>query len=145
MDERSGSDPVVTRECKWCAEGKPEWSSDAKVWIHRRERLDRKCDNPPPPLAPEQKPVNHIICSAHRHRSAVLVTEYMKDRFAAPLTIHPREAFGYRVERKMGHSEADHYSILITTDGWGGLDREKEILEASRAFLAGLGDWDIWA
>ncbi len=33
--------------CKWCAEGKPEWSYDAKVWIHRRDILDRKCEAPP--------------------------------------------------------------------------------------------------
>lgn len=35
--------------CKWCAEGPPEWSPDANVWIHRRERLDRRCENPPEP------------------------------------------------------------------------------------------------
>jgi hypothetical protein len=33
--------------CRWCADGKPEWSYDAKVWIHRRDRLDRVCENPP--------------------------------------------------------------------------------------------------
>lgn len=33
--------------CRWCAEGRPEWSSDAKAWIHRRDRLDRRCENPP--------------------------------------------------------------------------------------------------
>ena len=33
--------------CKWCADGLPEWSYHAKVWIHRRERLDRRCENPP--------------------------------------------------------------------------------------------------
>lgn len=36
-------------ECRWCKEGgKPEWSTDAQVWIHRRESLDRQCTNPPP-------------------------------------------------------------------------------------------------
>jgi hypothetical protein len=34
-------------KCKWCLENKPEWSPDAKVWIHRRDRLDRRCENPP--------------------------------------------------------------------------------------------------
>lgn len=33
--------------CRWCAEGRPEWSCDAKAWIHRRDRLDRRCQNPP--------------------------------------------------------------------------------------------------
>lgn len=33
--------------CRWCADGPPEWSYDAKVWIHRRERLDKRCENPP--------------------------------------------------------------------------------------------------
>jgi len=34
--------------CKWCAsEGQPEWSYDAKVWIHRRATLDKRCENPP--------------------------------------------------------------------------------------------------
>lgn len=36
-----------TQICKWCADGPPEWSYHAKVWIHRRERLDRACENPP--------------------------------------------------------------------------------------------------
>jgi hypothetical protein len=35
------------RTCKWCEDGAPEWSYHAKVWIHRRERLDRRCENPP--------------------------------------------------------------------------------------------------
>ncbi len=34
-------------KCRWCADGSPEWSYDAKGWIHRREHLDRRCDNPP--------------------------------------------------------------------------------------------------
>jgi hypothetical protein len=33
--------------CQWCKESKPVWSYHAKVWIHRRERLDRRCLNPP--------------------------------------------------------------------------------------------------
>ena len=32
--------------CRWCDEGKPEWSEHTKSWIHRRERLDKKCLNP---------------------------------------------------------------------------------------------------
>jgi hypothetical protein len=40
---------LSARSCQWCAEGKPEWSKDARVWIHRRERLDRRCENPPQP------------------------------------------------------------------------------------------------
>jgi len=34
-------------ECPWCADGTPEWSPEAEVWIHRRKRLDRRCLNPP--------------------------------------------------------------------------------------------------
>jgi hypothetical protein len=30
--------------CRWCAEGEPEWSCDAKAWIHRRDRLDKRCE-----------------------------------------------------------------------------------------------------
>ena len=39
--------------CKWCVEdaSPPEWSAHAKVWIHRRERLDKQCLNPPTALA----------------------------------------------------------------------------------------------
>jgi hypothetical protein len=33
--------------CRWCADGQPEWSPYAKVWIHRRDRLDRRCEKPP--------------------------------------------------------------------------------------------------
>lgn len=33
--------------CRWCIEGAPEWSYDAKVWIHRRPTLDKRCLNPP--------------------------------------------------------------------------------------------------
>ncbi len=35
---------VETRTCRWCADGMPEWSEHAQVWIHRR---DRACENPP--------------------------------------------------------------------------------------------------
>lgn len=42
--------PVETQQCKWCvAEGQPEWSKYANVWIHRRDTLDKACLNPPPP------------------------------------------------------------------------------------------------
>lgn len=34
-------------ECRWCLEGAPEWSYAANVWIHRRDRLDRRCEKPP--------------------------------------------------------------------------------------------------
>lgn len=34
-------------KCRWCVDGPPEWSYDSLVWIHRRERLDRRCLNPP--------------------------------------------------------------------------------------------------
>lgn len=34
-------------DCRWCREGKPEWSYDAKVWVHRRSTIDRRCENPP--------------------------------------------------------------------------------------------------
>lgn len=31
------------KECKYCIEGPPEWSEDAKCWIHRRPTLDKRC------------------------------------------------------------------------------------------------------
>lgn len=31
--------------CPYCQEGAPEWSPFAKVWIHRRPKLDRRCLN----------------------------------------------------------------------------------------------------
>jgi hypothetical protein len=38
----------IVTECRWCIEGGlPEWSDAAKVWIHRRPGLDKKCTNPP--------------------------------------------------------------------------------------------------
>lgn len=39
---------MLNTECPWCEEGAPEWSPHARVWIHRRPRLDRKCLNPLP-------------------------------------------------------------------------------------------------
>lgn len=33
--------------CGWCSDGNPEWSVYAKCWIHRRSKLDRKCERPP--------------------------------------------------------------------------------------------------
>jgi hypothetical protein len=30
-------------ECRWCAENQPEWSDDAKCWIHRRASVDKRC------------------------------------------------------------------------------------------------------
>jgi hypothetical protein len=43
---------ISVKTCKWCAEGPPEWSEYSKVWLHRRVRMDRRCDNPP--LTPPQ-------------------------------------------------------------------------------------------
>lgn len=34
---------TISNECKYCAEGEPEWSPDAKCWIHRRAALDKRC------------------------------------------------------------------------------------------------------
>ncbi len=39
--------PDGAQRCKWCYDGPPEWSRWAKVWIHRRDRLDRQCEDPP--------------------------------------------------------------------------------------------------
>jgi hypothetical protein len=51
--------------CKLCGAGDvPEWSTDAKVWIHRRENLDRRCDNPPADWAIEDKDGGFRECSS---------------------------------------------------------------------------------
>lgn len=50
--------------CRWCAEGRPEWSSDAKAWIHRRDRLDRRCQNPP-----AATPQSEIVPSLYPHHN----------------------------------------------------------------------------
>jgi hypothetical protein len=34
---------TISDECKYCAEGEPEWSTDASCWIHRRPQLDKRC------------------------------------------------------------------------------------------------------
>lgn len=34
---------TISDECKYCAEGEPEWSPHAKCWIHRRPTLDKRC------------------------------------------------------------------------------------------------------
>jgi hypothetical protein len=34
---------TISDECRYCAENDPEWSSDAKCWIHRRASLDKRC------------------------------------------------------------------------------------------------------
>ena len=34
---------TISDECKYCAEGEPEWSPAAKCWIHRRASLDKRC------------------------------------------------------------------------------------------------------
>ena len=34
---------TITDECKYCGENEPEWSTDAKCWIHRRASLDKRC------------------------------------------------------------------------------------------------------
>ena len=33
----------ISAECRWCADGDPEWSSFASEWIHRRNSIDREC------------------------------------------------------------------------------------------------------
>ncbi len=49
----SPNDPMTPQresnsiKCRWCSNGMPEWSADARVWIHRREGIDRRCENPP--------------------------------------------------------------------------------------------------
>jgi len=30
-------------KCQWCEMNDPEWSVDAQCWIHRFDKLDRKC------------------------------------------------------------------------------------------------------
>jgi hypothetical protein len=36
---------TISDECKWCGESESnlEWSTYAKCWIHRREKLDKRC------------------------------------------------------------------------------------------------------
>jgi hypothetical protein len=44
LEEQLTKDLVI--ECPWCKDGPPVWSYDAKVWIHRRDSLDRRCWTP---------------------------------------------------------------------------------------------------
>ena len=34
---------TISDECKYCSESEPEWSPDAKCWVHRRPTLDKRC------------------------------------------------------------------------------------------------------
>lgn len=41
---------IAPKVCRRCVEGNvPEWSDDARCFIHRDKRPDRTCDNPPAP------------------------------------------------------------------------------------------------
>lgn len=40
---RQVPEQTISDECKWCGEDQPEWSPEAKCWIHRRPTLDRRC------------------------------------------------------------------------------------------------------
>lgn len=40
---RQVPEQTISDECKYCAEGEPEWSPYAKCWIHRRASLDKRC------------------------------------------------------------------------------------------------------
>jgi hypothetical protein len=33
------------QRCRWCASGPPEWSPHTRVWIHRLDPIDRKCED----------------------------------------------------------------------------------------------------
>jgi len=33
----------IINECQWCEINEPEWSIDARCWIHRLDKRDRKC------------------------------------------------------------------------------------------------------
>lgn len=52
---------TISDECRWCAEGQPEWSEDAQCWIHRRSRLDKPCSrlHLPPLGTPQGAPNSH--------------------------------------------------------------------------------------
>lgn len=43
--EKAMGTPKKLRTCKWCIENEPEWSTHAKVWIHRRDSVDKACLN----------------------------------------------------------------------------------------------------
>lgn len=46
-------------KCRWCvSDGPPEWSEHAKVWIHRRDKLDRVCEKPP--VSPQASRSNYV-------------------------------------------------------------------------------------
>lgn len=92
----------------------------------------------------DSKVINHIICRAKQRQSAILVVEYLRDRFAAPHSRYSREQLAYREHRKFGESDIDHFDILVNDAEWR-LERENDLIEASRAFLAGMGDGQIWA
>lgn len=44
MTEQARMPKIV--ECKWCIENEPEWLEHAKVWVHRRDTVDKLCLNP---------------------------------------------------------------------------------------------------
>lgn len=43
MSTKQVHNSTISRECKYCAEGEPEWSPNAQCWIHRRPTLDKRC------------------------------------------------------------------------------------------------------
>lgn len=88
---------------------------------------------------------HHIVCGCNRQSTAIFVTEYIRDRFAKPVSDFERELFGWRQNRRL-NGEVSGYDIMLKTKEIN-LPRELEIklLEATRAFVAARGDYDIWA
>ena len=89
--------------------------------------------------------VHHIVCGCARKSTAIFVTEYIRDRFAKPLSEFERDAFGWRENRKI-NGEVSGYDIMLKSLEWGlPTELEYRLIEATRAFVAARGDSNIWA
>lgn len=83
--------PDEQPECPWCKEGEPEWSPYAKVWIHRRERLDKKCLRPRPP-AEQPKQLEVVVLLDDQEDGEILLRILKNVGYkVASVTIRERE------------------------------------------------------
>lgn len=95
-------------------------------------------------MSEEIRNYRHILGNVETQRSAVLITDYMRQRFKSPTTSYPPEAFHYERRRSLT-GESRGYDVLVNTGTQMELEQDHLLVEVARALMAALGEKDVWA
>ena len=84
----------------------------------------------------------HLVGCARTIRTAVMVTEYLKDRLCQPHSLAPRDSVSYVLKTASMSNDFWAADIVVDSDALDNLSLCSQFVDTCRAFTAGVGE--VW-